>query len=147
MKPETYKRLFKRYGAVPSLGVYVSKTNSLVVPALKSMAKECAACAVGIRVIAKLKSVEAARERVISAVEDGGSTRNVLSELAGLSDSFVFGLDKGWESSIHGDDHPLAEPSPTASRDFRAGWAEGRAAAKACKPTYMWLIGRPDGGK
>jgi hypothetical protein len=115
MTPEEYKALFEKYGVKPATGIYIAETHA---------GYHCA-CAVGIRVVELMGSVDEAWWA--GNCSDGYTGTMVV--LAGLSSAFVRGLDDGWEGSTA---NHVYYP---ASAEYVAGYAEGAAAGDAIKPT------------
>lgn len=132
MSPEQYKELFAQYNTVPARMVYVANgwTRSML------GVNDCAACAVGIRIIDHHKSVELAQKAISS--EYDLLTRSRLARESGLSEEFCQGLDQGWESS-HKADCASQDVimDNCSSEDWLAGYTEGRAAGIACQPKHI----------
>jgi hypothetical protein len=111
MTPEQYQELFQKHNVVPIQGLYLWKD--------KDNCKACA-CAVGIRLIDALGSVDAA----IDTSESLLAIVRLEKTAIGLSKQFIKGLCDGWEN----------ERDRRCGDNYNEGYMEGAAARKFCLP-------------
>lgn len=129
MKPASYKRLFAKYKIAPVQMSYVTSAGRI--PAKCGV--DCAACAVGIKIIQYYGSPDAARQEMNEI-----GIHKVLHNMAtkmGLSDDFYAGLSDGWES--FNCDEDLRSHRLIGNEQYEIGYQEGFAAASACKPKSL----------